>query len=133
MADYHVRNMDNGRIYAGIFNKKGNKFSAFSDVTDETLASARNHLLDIAKKDGKEVDEVGCYWPLTDGRLLCLTLKVVEKDFVAEKAPEQQETASVEPVAADTSSEQAEKTAEKTVELSSAGAMKLPKKQADGK
>jgi len=76
---YHVGcNPYTNVIYAGTINKVGDKWTRKSDVTEECLTAAREHLLNIAKKE--ETPEVGYYWDLPDGRMIGLRVTVIDKE-----------------------------------------------------
>jgi len=87
---YHVQcNPDSGVIHAGTINKKGDKWVNKSDVTNEVLEAARDHLLFIAQKNNLQ-DGAGYLWHRSDGSVLKLTAQIVpqEENSASDDNPE---------------------------------------------
>lgn len=76
---YHVGcNPDNGMIYAGTTNKKMDKWTNKSEVTEEALAAVRDHLFAIACKE--QVKELGYHWDAEDGSMIILKVVSMSKE-----------------------------------------------------
>lgn len=76
---YHVGcSPENNMIYAGTTNKKMDKWVNKSDVTEEALAAVRDHLLNIAHKEG--VSELGYRWDAEDGSMIVLKVVSMKKE-----------------------------------------------------
>ena len=76
MAQYHVGcSPITGTIYAGTVNKSGNAWLNKSDVTEEALASVRDHLENQATLEKKLT--YGYEWTKKDGTKIQLLCKIV--------------------------------------------------------
>lgn len=76
---YHVGcSPENNVIYAGTTTKKMDKWVNKSEVTEEVLAAARDHLLAIAQKE--EVKELGYHWDAQDGSMVILKVISMSKE-----------------------------------------------------
>lgn len=76
---YHVGcNPESNIIYAGTVNKKGDKWTNKSEVTEEVLAAARDHLLAIAIKENTK--ELGYHWDNENGTMVILKVVLMEKE-----------------------------------------------------
>lgn len=71
---YHVAcGQDTGRIYAGTINKKGDKWTNKTDVTEEALAAVRDHLVMIWEaQEEKDATSFGYQWTKKDGTAVTL-------------------------------------------------------------
>lgn len=85
---YHVQcNPDSGIIHAGTVNKQKTKWVNKTDVTNEVLEAARDHLLFIAAKN--ELQEgVGYRWERNDGTAIVLKAEIVPIEQIAESKEE---------------------------------------------
>ena len=87
MAQYHVGcSLITGTIYAGTVNKKGDLWLNKSDVTEEALASVRDHLEMKAREE--KTTFYGYEWSKKDGTVIQLSVKIKppKEDFnVSEK------------------------------------------------
>lgn len=76
---YHVGcNPETNIIFAGTVNKKGDKWVNKSEVTEEVLAAARDHLLTIANKE--QVKDLGYHWDAEDGSMVILKVIKLDKE-----------------------------------------------------
>lgn len=72
MAEYHVKTNKDGQIMAGTYRKEGG-WNRCSDVTNEVMEAARDHLL---IKSEKENHDVCMGWNYNNGKTLMLKLEL---------------------------------------------------------
>ncbi len=76
MAQYHVGcGPISGAIYAGTLNKKGDMWLNKTDVTEEALASVRDHLEYQAQKEKQST--FGYEWTKKNGTVVQLLIKIL--------------------------------------------------------
>ena len=81
MADYRVKVNKEGRILAGTM-KKEDVWNHNSDVTEEALAAARDHLLIMSKNEGKDIAYA---WQYDNGNTVILKLEVKKIDEIKQE------------------------------------------------
>ena len=77
MTEYHVSAGLFG-IYAGRFNKKGDKCLEKSDVTEECFHAVRDYL--VMECEEKKQSEAGFQWNTKDDKTVELIVRIKEKE-----------------------------------------------------
>jgi len=84
MAEYHVRlDKKDGKIKAGTL--KGNGWNHNSDVTSEVLEAARDHLLFLSQKEGKDIAYT---WQYENGMNIILKLEAQKSENIKDSSNE---------------------------------------------
>ena len=76
---YHVAcSEETGLIYAGVINKKGNKWLSKSDVTQEVLNAVRDHFLKIYAAEKENAEIIGYQWKTNEGKTVTVQLTIAD-------------------------------------------------------
>ena len=76
MPKYHVgQSPITNVIYAGTLNREKTMWVNKADVTEEAIASVRDHLVEKAKESGRS--EFGYEWKQQDGSTVQLLVKII--------------------------------------------------------
>ena len=79
MSEFHVQAGEiSGVIYAGTFTKDGQKWAKRSDVTEEAIATVRDHFLPKAQSNG--VNSYYYQWHRKDGKTVELRVSIQDDE-----------------------------------------------------
>ena len=81
MANFHLKVTEDGAIYAGSIDKKG-RMNNKSEVTEEALAVARDHLIIMSRKENKML---AYRWDYPTGKTILLKIEEMDTKDIKEE------------------------------------------------